>query len=374
MPSSASPPHSSAHPDVHLGYIWTMTQIIAAMGGLLFGYDWVVIGGAKPFYEVYFHLTSEALIGWANGCALFGCFAGSLLAGTAGRQVWPKSCSCISALFSPYSSIFRDGPTASMHSFLADHRRSGHRISVERLADVHCRKSARPCGEGVWSVSINSRCRGIGILAAPACQLAHRRKRLQPIHFEVVLLADIVERTVWLALDVHGRSRPCCSVPLLHTIHSRKSALACRPGESETAVEGIASNRRPKLRAIGAVGNSELAGSPSARAGATIFFRPAVSCLPWALPWRFCNGASGINILFNYAQEVYCGAGYGVSEILSTVSSRAPSISSSPSLPCCWLIVLAKAYDLWLYFHRCISFYLQALRITCMLKAYGFSY
>src|ERR1017187_768367 len=37
-------------------YIWFIS-IAAAMGGLLFGYDWVVIGGAKPFYETFFHLA-----------------------------------------------------------------------------------------------------------------------------------------------------------------------------------------------------------------------------------------------------------------------------------------------------------------------------
>jgi MFS transporter, SP family, xylose:H+ symportor len=50
-------------------YIWTIA-LVAAMGGLLFGYDWVVIGGAKPFYEVFFQLTSAAEVGWANSCAL----------------------------------------------------------------------------------------------------------------------------------------------------------------------------------------------------------------------------------------------------------------------------------------------------------------
>jgi sugar porter (SP) family MFS transporter len=62
------------------GYVWLVSSV-AAMGGLLFGWDWVVIGGAKPFFQRYFQLTTEAQIGWANSCALIGCLVGALVAG-----------------------------------------------------------------------------------------------------------------------------------------------------------------------------------------------------------------------------------------------------------------------------------------------------
>lgn len=56
---------------------------ISAMGGFLFGYDWVVIGGAKIFYEPFFALEgSAALRGWAMSSALLGCLVG---AGFSGR-------------------------------------------------------------------------------------------------------------------------------------------------------------------------------------------------------------------------------------------------------------------------------------------------
>jgi sugar porter (SP) family MFS transporter len=53
--------------------------LVAAMGGFLFGYDWVVVGGAKPFYEPYFQLTSPNEKGWGTSSALIGCIAGALL-------------------------------------------------------------------------------------------------------------------------------------------------------------------------------------------------------------------------------------------------------------------------------------------------------
>ncbi|WP_312058884.1 hypothetical protein, partial [Pantoea septica] len=40
-------------------YVWGIC-LVAACGGLLFGYDWVVIGGAKPFYEAWFGITDPA--------------------------------------------------------------------------------------------------------------------------------------------------------------------------------------------------------------------------------------------------------------------------------------------------------------------------
>lgn len=57
-------------------------SLVAAMGGLLFGYDWVVIGGAKPFYEQFFGIANSAhLQGWAVSVAIIGCMLGAVTAG-----------------------------------------------------------------------------------------------------------------------------------------------------------------------------------------------------------------------------------------------------------------------------------------------------
>lgn len=54
---------------------------ISTLGGLLFGYDNIVISGAISFLSQRFHLDAAG-IGWAAGCALLGCIVGCAAAGS----------------------------------------------------------------------------------------------------------------------------------------------------------------------------------------------------------------------------------------------------------------------------------------------------
>ena len=79
---------------------------VSAMGGLLFGYDWVVIGGAKPFYELYFSISDSPLMqGVAMTTALVGCLAGAMVAGAAADKYGRKPLLMVSAVLFTVSAI-----------------------------------------------------------------------------------------------------------------------------------------------------------------------------------------------------------------------------------------------------------------------------
>ena len=60
-----------------------VTSFIAALGGLLFGFDTAVISGTIPFITKYFDL-SDAWLGWTVSSALVGCLIGSISVGKPG--------------------------------------------------------------------------------------------------------------------------------------------------------------------------------------------------------------------------------------------------------------------------------------------------
>lgn len=74
---------------VHTGRLLTIS-IVAALAGLLFGFDVAIITGAGPFFSKVFGLNNIQE-GWAYSSLLFGCIFGAILAGrfadTYGRKI-----------------------------------------------------------------------------------------------------------------------------------------------------------------------------------------------------------------------------------------------------------------------------------------------
>lgn len=76
----------------------TLITLVAALGGLLFGYDTAVISGAIGFMEEYFSL-SPAMKGWTASCALIGCMAGAAVAGPVSDRFGRKRTLLMAAVF-----------------------------------------------------------------------------------------------------------------------------------------------------------------------------------------------------------------------------------------------------------------------------------
>ncbi|MCZ8522662.1 MULTISPECIES: sugar porter family MFS transporter [Paenibacillus] len=75
----------------------TLVSIVAALGGVLFGFDTAVVSGALGFLEQRFDL-SQAQLGWAVSSIIIGCIAGSAFSGTLGDRFGRKKVLITAAL------------------------------------------------------------------------------------------------------------------------------------------------------------------------------------------------------------------------------------------------------------------------------------
>ncbi|NNK26684.1 MAG: sugar porter family MFS transporter, partial [Flavobacteriaceae bacterium] len=77
-----------------------LISLVVALGGFLLGFDSAVISGAIKGITTYFEMT-DAMLGFAVGCVIFGAMAGNLLAGPMADRFGRKSILIIvAALFS----------------------------------------------------------------------------------------------------------------------------------------------------------------------------------------------------------------------------------------------------------------------------------
>ena len=82
----------------------TIAAVLSALGGLLFGYDNIVISGAIHYLALHFGLSAKG-IGWGAGCALLGCIVGSASAGTVADYLGQKKALTLCAACFGVSSV-----------------------------------------------------------------------------------------------------------------------------------------------------------------------------------------------------------------------------------------------------------------------------
>lgn len=141
-----------------------LISVVAALGGLLFGFDTAVISGTINFIQPYFGL-SEAGLGWTVSSLLFGCIAGVFLAGKAGDHYGRKKVLMLAALLFFVSAV----GSASAHSlvfFLVARILGGIAVGVASILSPMYIAELAPAKYRGTLVSLNQLAIVIGILVA----------------------------------------------------------------------------------------------------------------------------------------------------------------------------------------------------------------
>jgi SP family xylose:H+ symportor-like MFS transporter len=288
----------------------------AAMGGLLFGYDWVVIGGAKPFYEKFFELTSEQEIGWANSCALLGCLLGSVAAGGASDRFGRKKLLVAAAILFGVSSICT-GWAQTFHAFVFWRILGGVAIGIASNVSPVYIAEVSPAEWRGRMVALNQLTIVVGILAAQVVNWCIA----QPVPDDAT--AEMI-RLSWNGQTGWRWMFTAVAVPALVFL---AGALALPDSPRWLLARGAKERARRVLVRIGGGGyaDCELAEidqtlrSEGPASWRDLLDRRVVGVLGIGIFLAVLQQWSGINVIFNYAEEIYRAAGYGVSEILFNI-------------------------------------------------------
>jgi SP family xylose:H+ symportor-like MFS transporter len=315
--SPISIPQTDAVEHYDVRYIWVISSI-AALGGLLFGYDWVVIGGAKPFYEKYFQLNSEQLVGWANSCALIGCLLGSVISGGMSDRFGRKKLLIVSAFLFGTSSLLT-GWSFSFSSFVTWRIIGGVAIGIASNVSPMYIAELSPAPWRGRLVTLNQLTIVVGILAAQIVNWLIADKVADNATAEMI-------RQSW---NGQYSWRWMFTAVTLPAVVFFFSALFIPESPRWLAKTGNKEQARHTLARIGGeqYGDralAEIQDSFGTELHTSLAWRerfsPAVLkvlaigvCLAVLQQW------SGINIIFNYAEEIYRSAGYGVNDILFNI-------------------------------------------------------
>lgn len=299
-------------------YVWGIA-IVAALGGLLFGYDWVVIGGARQFYEVYFHLTSTALVGWANSCALVGCLIGSLAAGTLADKYGRRRMLLMAAVLFAVSSIFT-GWAHSFTTFIIWRIIGGTAIGLSSNVSPLYIAEISPAAIRGRLVSLNQFAIVVGILLAQVVNWRLARPVPSGLSAAMILHTWNVQYGWRWMFTAVALPAVIFTIASLFIPESPRWLLSRgRDMESKEVLDRIGGDAYARAEIASIVTNARLE-TGAEQSSWRELLRPAVRRIVLiGMALAVLQQWTGINILFNYAAEVYHSAGYGTNDIFLNI-------------------------------------------------------
>lgn len=292
-----------------------LISLVSAMGGLLFGYDWVVIGGAKPFYEVFFNIAhSPGMQGWVMGSAILGCLIGVMIAGVLSDRYGRKPLMIVASITFTVSAI-GTGAVDSIDWFIFYRIFGGIGIGIaSNLSPMYIAEVSPSEVRGKF-VSINQLTIVLGILAAQFVNWM--------IADPVVLGENMMDtwngQMGWRWMFWAEVAPSALFFALVFFIPESPRWLATK--SQYTKAESILSHiggkeyARKEMESIKTVLHTA-----KEKLNIRLLFQGKVpGILAIGIVIAAFQQWCGLNVVFNYAQEIFQAAGYGVSDILFNI-------------------------------------------------------